>query len=369
MLDEATLQRILETYPKLSIAVVGDLFLDKYLDIDSSLTEVSVETGIEAYQITRVRCYPGAGGTVLNNLRALGVGTLHAVSVIGEDGEGYELLRALRAQNVTTDNVLVTPSRMTPTYTKPMLSQPNGPARELNRLDIKNRTPQSADLDRQIIERLDRLVPNVNAVIVADQVTERNRGVVSDAVREHLARLAERHPRCRIFADSRSHIGLFRNVIAKPNQHELAAALQTPADQVGSTTETRRLTEIAAAASHKDTQSGGAEAHAEVARSAKELSGRINGPVFATVGAAGILYVDRNGVEHISGVPVSGPIDIVGAGDSTMSGIASALCAGATPAQAARVGCLVASITIQQLGVTGTASPAQVLARHREAAR
>jgi len=42
------------------------------------------------------------------------------------------------------------------------------------------------------------------------------------------------------------------------------------------------------------------------------------------------------------------------------------LCAGASPAAAARVGCLVASITIQQLGVTGTASPAQVLQRFRE---
>ena len=47
--------------------------------------------------------------------------------------------------------------------------------------------------------------------------------------RQHLARLAERHPKCRIFADSRSLIGLFRNVIAKPNQHELAAALLCPA--------------------------------------------------------------------------------------------------------------------------------------------
>jgi sugar/nucleoside kinase (ribokinase family) len=65
-------------------------------------------------------------------------------------------------------------------------------------------------------------------------------------------------------------------------------------------------------------------------------------------------------------VPVTGPIDIVGAGDSTTAGIVSALCAGATPAQAAQVGCLVASITIQQLGVTGTAHPAQVLERFRE---
>jgi apolipoprotein N-acyltransferase len=86
MLDESTLTRILEALPRLSIAVVGDLFLDKYLDLDSGLTETSVETGLDAFQVVGVRCYPGAGGTVLNNLKALGVGHLHAVSVIGSDG-------------------------------------------------------------------------------------------------------------------------------------------------------------------------------------------------------------------------------------------------------------------------------------------
>jgi bifunctional ADP-heptose synthase (sugar kinase/adenylyltransferase) len=360
MLDEATLSDLLGRLPKLSIAVVGDLFLDKYLDLDSALTEISVETELEAYQIVRVRCYPGAGGTVLNNLRALGVGTLSAVSVIGEDGEGYELMRALRAQDVSTENVIATAERMTPTYTKPMLSQPGGAARELNRLDIKNRTPQSADLDRRIIERLDRVVPRVDAVIVADQVTERNQGVVSDAVREHLAKLASDHPRCRIFADSRSHIGLFRNVIVKPNQHELAASLSAPAESKGGQP-------AEAPVADETPEQPIPAAHAAVANAAKALSARTGGPVYATVGPDGILYVEKGRCEQIPGVTIKGPIDIVGAGDSTMAGIAAALCAGASPAQAARVGCLVASITIQQLGVTGTATPTQVLARHREA--
>ena len=39
---------------------------------------------------------------------------------------------------------------------------------------------------------------------------------------------------------------------------------------------------------------------------------------------------------------------------------------GATPEQAAAFGNLVASITIQQIGVTGTASPEQVRRRWKE---
>jgi sugar/nucleoside kinase (ribokinase family) len=85
-----------------------------------------------------------------------------------------------------------------------------------------------------------------------------------------------------------------------------------------------------------------------------------------TIGADGILVFERDGMTHVPGIRVRGPIDIVGAGDSTMAGIVSALCCGATPAEAALVGNLVASITIQQIGTTGTATREQVTARFRE---
>jgi sugar/nucleoside kinase (ribokinase family) len=63
---------------------------------------------------------------------------------------------------------------------------------------------------------------------------------------------------------------------------------------------------------------------------------------------------------------VNGPVDPVGAGDSSSAAIAACLSAGASLLEAATVANLVASITIQQLGTTGTARPAQILARYRE---
>ena len=52
--------------------------------------------------------------------------------------------------------------------------------------------------------------------------------------------------------------------------------------------------------------------------------------------------------------------------DSVMAGIVSALCSGAKPIEAARLGNLIASITIQQIGTTGTTSPAQVRERFQQ---
>src|SRR5262245_49969837 len=118
MLTADRIEFILQRIPRLTIGVLGDLFLDRYLDIDSGLTEKSIETGLDAYQVTRVRSTPGAAGTVINNLVALGVKQVVAISVIGDDGEGYELRQALdRLQVVDRTHVVVSPNRRTPTYT------------------------------------------------------------------------------------------------------------------------------------------------------------------------------------------------------------------------------------------------------------
>ena len=56
-------------------------------------------------------------------------------------------------------------------------------------------------------------------------------------------------------------------------------------------------------------------------------------------------------------------LDIVGAGDSTSAGFVLGLTRGLSRRQAAMVGCCVSSITIQQIGTTGTATVPQVLTR------
>src|SRR5437764_15032851 len=153
MLSSPLIDQILFALPAKRIGVVGDLFLDRYLDIDAALTESSVETGLDAYQVVRVRSYPGALGTVVNNLAALGVGKILPVAFYGDDGEGYELQQALnRLPAIEKGGLYVTPQRHTPTYTKPMLGRAGEVPRELNRLDIKNRTPTPALTEGNVLK-------------------------------------------------------------------------------------------------------------------------------------------------------------------------------------------------------------------------
>src|SRR3954452_3450202 len=115
MLTTELIERILSTIPNRTIGVLGDLFLDRYLDIDAALNEPSVETGLTAYQVTRVRAYPGAAGTGIKNLAALGVGRIYPIAYIGDDGEGYELRQALKLLSaVHHGGIVPVPDRRTP---------------------------------------------------------------------------------------------------------------------------------------------------------------------------------------------------------------------------------------------------------------
>ncbi len=325
MLSDHWIESILTSAPHMSIAVLGDLFLDRYLMLDPRLTETSLETGIEAYQVTEVRSQPGAAGTIINNLVALGVGRVVPLSLIGDDGEGYELRQALlRMSAVDLTHVQTTNRLRTPTYTKPLLIQADEPPKELNRLDIKNRKPTPPELIARLLRAVELEWERNSAWIILDQVTEAECGVVTSVIRQRISELAQRNPKKFVVADSRERIALFRDVCLKPNQRE-AGDLHMLRNNSGKA-------------------------------------------IFLTRGEKGIsLYLpDLADPIEIPAYPVSGPIDPVGAGDSVSAGIACAVAAGADHRTAAAFGNLVASITVQQLGTTGTASPQQVRDRWRQ---
>ena len=95
-LSPTRLRALVEAFPALRIGVVGDFFLDSYRECDPALDEKSLETGKTCYQVIGYRRQPGAAGNVAANLYALGVGAVEAVGYCGDDGEGYELRRAMR---------------------------------------------------------------------------------------------------------------------------------------------------------------------------------------------------------------------------------------------------------------------------------
>ena len=148
--------------------------------------------------------HSGGAGTVVNNLMALGVGRIEVVGVRGDDGEGYELQRALEAMpGVSVQHLVIAPERRTFTYCKPLIVEPGREPVELNRLDSKNWTPTPKSIEARLIERptplehgvaawvltfragwLDRAgVPNHERIPIAEAVADRVGSNVADYVR------------------------------------------------------------------------------------------------------------------------------------------------------------------------------------------
>ena len=333
-MDTKKIQFLLHNTGNIAITVLGDYCLDKYLYIDSSRDEPSIETGLTAYQVVRKEIYPGASGTITNNLRALGV-KVNCIGLVGDDGEGYELLKSLKKINADTSLMVRTDVLCTNTYTKPMRMEKDI-YRELNRLDFRNFEPTPDALQNQIIENIEKAVKVSNAVILSDQFYERNCSVITERVRTFIAQLALEYPDVVFYADSRRFIDEYRNVIVKCNHFEAVKCILP--DHIGPVTEEILLD------------------------CGLRLYKRNKRTVYITQGEKGSIVFDKE-ITSVPGFRVEEPLDVCGAGDATNAGIVLGLALGLDQVEAALLGNSISSITIQQIGVTGTATVEQVIER------
>lgn len=308
------------------VLVVGDVCLDRWCRYNPALSIESRETGIPRIAVIETETTPGAAGTVAANLKALGVKEVAVMGAIGDDGFGHELKMALVRKSIHTDYLVVSPRLNTFTYTK-LLNAETG-KEDLPRVDFINTLDLPEDAEGQICGMLGS-VSGFDLICVSDQAETERGGVVTEAVREKLARIASTGERL-VWVDSRGRIERFRHAVLKVNDDEAAEARS-------------RL--------------GVATLH-EVRKQADAPS------LFVTHGGNGVQIFDDRGETWIMTRRIDNPVDICGAGDSFTAGAACALAAGATTEEAARLGHLAASVSIMKPG-TGFALPEELLEAER----
>jgi bifunctional ADP-heptose synthase (sugar kinase/adenylyltransferase) len=180
MMDESRLQDIVLRSAQTRVLVVGDFVLDRRLQIDPARIERSDETGLPVHQVVAVTIAPGAAGQVAAALRALGSAVV-TLGVIGDDGDGYELRRSLRALGIDERAMVVDADRYTATSIHPVNQSATALSYDLERLDIRSRSPLAPSTTAALIERLRSLVMQVHAVIVVDRIPDDECGVVTTA--------------------------------------------------------------------------------------------------------------------------------------------------------------------------------------------
>jgi bifunctional ADP-heptose synthase (sugar kinase/adenylyltransferase) len=256
---------------------------------------------------------------------ALGART-SVLCVVGGDGFGYELIRALETRGIAHHLVVWAEGLPTFTYTK-LINIRTG-EEDLPRVDFVYARAMPQELDRELVRRFENAAADYDVILVSDQAETENGGVVTPRMREAIIRAAEARPEAVVWVDSRMRGEHFRRVIVKPNCAEAEAASNRALGRV----------DFPALRRHME---------------AKLL--------VITHGGEGALVVDENAETFVATRRREEPVDICGAGDSFSAGAALALKVTGDPLAAARFGNLVASITIMKKG-TGTASPEELLA-------
>lgn len=324
-----TIEQILTRFTQRSAVVIGDICLDRWCTYDPTTAEPSRETGIPRIGVVSTDTSPGAGGTVANNLAALGVGKVAVLGVIGQDGFGMELKRALEARNILASLLVEAQDMQTFTYTK-LINSKTG-VEDLPRVDFITTRALDAAVERRVLDQIQARASQFDVILVSDQAETDAGGVVTPSVRDLLASMAKKNPEKVIWVDSRRRSDLFRDVIVKPNQDEAEQAC------------TRLY--------------GRVDYYA-----LRNTVGRK--PMIITHGGDGAYVVEDTGITHVKTKKRDNPVDICGAGDSFSAGAAMAMAVTGSAVEAARVGNLVASVTIMKRG-TGTASRAEVLAAEK----
>ena len=320
MPDQTRLLEIVDRFSSTSVALIGDLVLDRF--ILGTPKRISREAPVIILRHEGQRDVPGGAANALANMAALGL-RVTALGAVGNDEPGTALTQALAACGVATDLLVVVPGYRTPTKVRILGGGVSSLKHQVARYDIEDELPDGGSWYSELLERLPTL-GDCTAVAISDY----GYGCVQPDIVDPLRSAVGRNTW--ISLDSRYRIGDFVGVDgATPNLEELEVA-------VG-----QRL-----------------RSDDEVADAASQLRCDLNARfVLATRGNHGITLAEADG--HASHVPVFGGdevADVTGAGDTVLAVLTAALAAGASPIEGARLANIAAGLVVMKLGTATVSS-------------
>jgi bifunctional ADP-heptose synthase (sugar kinase/adenylyltransferase) len=347
ILTPLALSRLLQAYGDEVIACVGDFSLDRYFEIDPEWSEPSVETNLTVRRVQRVRNYPGSAGTVWKGLASVGCRGAYPVTVIGNDGHGHDLQQSMQRYlgehcELFRAGIILDPERPTFTYAKRMQLR-DAKWVETERLDTFSTDPIGAKSRAALRKAFADLFPRCKAVIVSDQIATPEVGIWDEEMVQLLFALERQYPNVLVYVDSRARIGKF-TAHDKPNHPIWGSGVLKP-----NHVECQRAVGVA--------ESDSPDA---VCNAASLLARRTGRTIICTHGENGAWLAKPEGEPLLVPsfrLPPGTPTDICGAGDNFTSLVVPSLLVGANLTTAISAGHLAACVSIQELGVTGEATP------------
>jgi D-glycero-beta-D-manno-heptose-7-phosphate kinase len=324
----ARLRNLISSFSRKRILVAGDLMLDEF--IWGKVSRISPEAPVPVVNVTGESYYPGGAANVARNVREFTPHTI-VMGAAGADSHGQCLRRLLESSGIDTAGVLEDPAASTTVKTRIIARN-----QQVVRVDRERIAPLPAELTARALEIVDRILPDVDAVIVADY----GKGFLTQPFADHLCRAAA--ARGKVLAiDPHPYTSLsWRGATAiKPNRAEafLAAGLP-PSDPVTPVLSDQALMEAGL----------------------RLLDRWRPSSLLVTLGEHGMLLFQEGVPPYHTPTRAQTVFDVSGAGDTAIAVFALAISAGATPIEAADLANCASGIVVGKLG-TATLSPGELL--------
>ncbi len=315
--------RILASFPRARVLVLGDLMLDRF--VYGSVERVSPEAPVPVMALRRTSNMPGGAANVARNVAALGAQAI-LIGVVGLDESAAQLRAQLSEMGSIQERAVIDSSRPTTTKTRFIADR-----QQILRTDVESAAPISKELTGELLSKFEAALSDTDIVVLSDY----GKGVLSEEVVARAIEVAAaRGKPVLVDPKSRSFLKYKGATVLTPNRQELQAACGHDCSNDEQVVDGAR----------KILQQG-------ICDTIVVTRGKDGMSVVRSVGAVSHIRTDAREV-----------FDVTGAGDTAVAAMAVSLAGGADIDAASRLANVAAGIVVGKYG-TATATVDEILSR------
>ena len=307
------LEKLLKIMGKEKILIVGDIMLDE--TFYGYANRISQEAPIPIIDVEKAVTSGGGASNCARNIRQL-VGYVAVVGVIGQDETGSELIRILETERINTRGIIIDSTR--PTTRKIRII---GNGKHVARVDVEETKSITEETEFQIVSYIRERIEEFDGVIISDY----GKGVITASLAQEVISLAFLN-NIPVFVDPKGadYTKYSGTTVLMPNKKEAYEAVGV-----------------------SEFKEQGLSVN-EVGKSLLDLVKCQY--VIITLGDIGMILFNQ----FLPPIEFPGHIvevrDVVGAGDTAISGLCASFLAGATISEAVIFSNHLASLSVQSFG-------------------
>jgi len=328
-MNQERLQQVLIEAAEKSLAVIGDVMLDRF--IYGTVSRISPEAPVPVVEVRRETNYPGGAANVARNLQPF-CRQVYICGVTGTGPHSEDLKKLIAEGGVDTSLLESSPLQSTTVKTRVIARQ-----QQMVRVDRELRIPPDAGTVARILGRLSAVAGDLDAVIIEDY----GKGLLTQELVDGILKIFGRRKTVITVDPNPCNPLQWRGMTAiKPNRGEAFAAagepLTEPADNPLEDTALLRVGE----------------------RLLQKWEGA---SLLITLGEHGMILFPTDSPPYHIPTKAREVFDVSGAGDTAIALFTAALAAGATAVEAAEISNYASGVVVGKLG-TATLTPNELLA-------